>query len=68
MHDAPPPADVRFTRDPSAFNASSDEEPESDPAYDSAYIPPRAEPLGTLPQSTGMPISAFQLGDEPTRP
>ena len=69
MHDAPSPSDVRFTRDSSASsntsNAPSDEAP--DPACDSAYIPPRVEPLGTLPQSTGMPVSAFGLGEAPTR-
>mgnify|MGYP006300947227 CR=1 FL=1 len=69
MSDAPSPSDVRFTRDSSAssntFNAPSDEAP--DPAYDSAYIPPRVEPLGTLPQSTGMPVSEFSLPVEPDR-
>jgi hypothetical protein len=66
MNDAPSPSGVRFTRDSSASsNTPSNEAP--DPACDSAYIPPRVEPLGTLPQSTGMPVSAFGLGEAPTR-
>jgi hypothetical protein len=36
-------------------------------AYPDAYQPPRVTPIGTLPESTGMQVSSFQLGDEPVR-
>ena len=48
----------------SVSSASADDAPKAEPI---AYEPPRLTLLGTLPESTGMPVSNFRLGDEPTR-
>lgn len=55
----------RSDRSRSSRDASSS--PGDPPPMPEAYEPPRLTPLGTLPASTGMPVSAFELGDEPTR-
>ncbi len=56
-------------------NGNASAEPSRQPAngrsnasgFPYAYQPPRVTPIGTLPESTGMQVSNFQLGDEPAR-
>lgn len=62
--------DSAASPDRSSSQAAGDPAPSSSQTSDAAqteetYQPPRLEPLGTLPRSTGMPVSAQTFPETP---
>ena len=56
-----------FSRESSQGETQSGTQGETQDQGTSDYERPRLKPLGTLPASTGMPVSNFGLGTQPER-